>query len=182
MILYMYVMSQFNCELVLVVVVDFFCKFLFWLQFCNLVMFVVFLCSLFIIGLWVQVLVGYGEVLIGFIFVVSLWLWFILLFVNFVEVLVEGCGKVQVDVLCSLCKDVLVKKLVVLQCDVVVILMFLVDLCVGDVVLVQVGDILLGDGEVIVGVVSVNESVIIGEFVLVICEVGGDCSVVIGGI
>lgn len=59
--------------------------------------------------------------------------------------------------------------------------MFVVELWKGDIVLVKVGDIIFCDGEVIEGGVLVDESVIIGEFVFVICEFGGDFVFVIGG-
>lgn len=79
--------SQFNRELVLAAVADSFRKLSPRLQFRNPVMFVVFLCSLFTTGLWVQALMGHGEAPTGFIFAVSLWLWFTLLFANFAEAL-----------------------------------------------------------------------------------------------
>ena len=173
--------SQFNRELVLAAVADSFRKLSPRLQFRNPVMFVVFLCSLFTTGLWVQALMGHGEAPTGFIFAVSLWLWFTLLFANFAEALAEGRGKAQADALRSSRKDVLAKKLAAPQRDAAVTLMSSADLRAGDVVLVQAGDILPGDGEAIVGAASVNESAITGESAPVIREAGGDRSAVTGG-
>ncbi|WP_431636646.1 potassium-transporting ATPase subunit KdpB [Dyella sp. KULCS107] len=173
--------SQFNRELVLAAVADSFRKLSPRLQFRNPVMFVVFLCSLFTTGLWVQALAGHGEAPTGFIFAVSLWLWFTLLFANFAEALAEGRGKAQADALRSSRKDVLAKKLAAPQRDAAVTLMSSADLRAGDVVLVQAGDILPGDGEAIVGAASVNESAITGESAPVIREAGGDRSAVTGG-
>ncbi|MGN6236726.1 potassium-transporting ATPase subunit KdpB [Dyella sp.] len=173
--------SQFNRELVLAAVADSFRKLSPRLQFRNPVMFVVFLCSLFTTGLWVQALAGHGEAPTGFIFAVSLWLWFTLLFANFAEALAEGRGKAQADALRSSRKDVLAKKLAAPQRDATVTLMSSADLRAGDVVLVQAGDILPGDGEAIVGAASVNESAITGESAPVIREAGGDRSAVTGG-
>jgi K+-transporting ATPase ATPase B chain len=173
--------SQFNRELVLAAVADSFRKLSPRLQFRNPVMFVVFLCSLFTTGLWVQALTGHGEAPTAFIFWVSLWLWFTLLFANFAEALAEGRGKAQADALRSSRKDVLAKKLAAPQRDAAVTLMSSADLRAGDVVLVQAGDILPGDGEAIVGAASVNESAITGESAPVIREAGGDRSAVTGG-
>ncbi len=173
--------SQFNRELVLAAVADSFRKLSPRLQFRNPVMFVVFLCSLFTTGLWVQALTGHGEAPTAFIFWVSLWLWFTLLFANFAEALAEGRGKAQADALRSSRRDVLAKKLAAPQRDAAVTLMSSADLRAGDVVLVQAGDILPGDGEAIVGAASVNESAITGESAPVIREAGGDRSAVTGG-
>lgn len=173
--------SQFNRELVLAAVADSFRKLSPRLQFRNPVMFVVFLCSLFTTGLWVQALTGHGEAPTGFIFAVSLWLWFTLLFANFAEALAEGRGKAQADALRSSRKDVMARKLAAPQRDAAVTLMSSADLRAGDVVLVQAGDVLPGDGEAIVGAASVNESAITGESAPVIREAGGDRSAVTGG-
>src|SRR5580698_8564513 len=81
------------------------------LQFRNPVMFVVFVCSVLTSLLWVQALTGHGEAPTGFIFWVSVWLWFTLLFANFAEALAEGRGKAQAASLRSSRKDVVAKKL-----------------------------------------------------------------------
>ena len=75
------------------------------LQFKNPVMFVVLVCSVLTTLLWAQALAGHGEAPTGFIFWVSLWLWFTLLFANFAEALAEGRGKAQADALRGSRKD-----------------------------------------------------------------------------
>lgn len=172
---------MFDLVLLCLVIVDLFKKFMLCMQFCNLVMFCVYVGSILIMILWIVVFVGQVEVFVGFIFVVMLWLWFMVLFVNFVEVFVEGCLKVQVVLLCSVKKDVMVKKFNELYLKLLICIMIVFDLCKGDVVFVEIGDVILVDGEVVDGVVLVDELVIIGEFVLVICELGGDFLLVMGG-
>src|SRR5512142_2303663 len=81
------------------------------LQFRNPVMFVVFVCSVLTTLLWVQALAGHGEAPTSFIFWVTLWLWFTLLFANFAEALAEGRGKAQAAALRSSRKDVVAKRL-----------------------------------------------------------------------
>src|SRR6185437_11140296 len=97
--------SGFSRELVLTAIADSFRKLSPRLQFRNPVMFVVFVCSVLTSLLWVQALAGHGEAPTGFIFWVSLWLWFTLLFANFAEALAEGRGKAQADTLSSSRKD-----------------------------------------------------------------------------
>src|SRR6185503_16056150 len=99
--------SGFSRELVLAAMADSFRKLSPRLQFRNPVMFVVFVCSGLTTLLWVQALAGRGEAPTGFIFWVSLWLWF----ANFAEALAEGRGKAQADALRSSRKDVIAKKL-----------------------------------------------------------------------
>ena len=103
--------SSFNRELILKAVADAFRKLSPRMQFRNPVMFVVFVCSVLTTALWVQALAGHGEAPTGFIFWISLWLWFTLLFANFAEALAEGRGKAQADALRSSRKDVVAKKL-----------------------------------------------------------------------
>src|SRR6185295_8409833 len=75
-------------------------------QFRNPVMFVVFVCSIFTTGLWLQALKGHGEAPAGFILAISLWLWFTLLFANFAEAIAEGRGKAQADTLRKARRDI----------------------------------------------------------------------------
>ncbi|MEW5835900.1 MAG: potassium-transporting ATPase subunit KdpB [Pseudomonadota bacterium] len=172
---------RFDRELVLAAVADAFRKLSPRLQFRNPVMFVVFLCSLLTTGLWLQALTGHGEAPTGFIFWVSLWLWFTLLFANFAEALAEGRGKAQANALRSTRRAVPAKKLAAPQRGAAVTVMSSADLRAGDVVLVEAGDILPGDGEAIAGAASVNEAAITGESAPVIREAGGDRSAVTGG-
>ena len=77
----------------------------------NPVMFVVEVGSVLTTGLWVQALVGTGEAPAGFIFAISVWLWFTVLFANFAEAMAEGRGKAQADSLRKARKDIQAKQL-----------------------------------------------------------------------
>ena len=88
---------SFDRELILKAVADSFRKLSPRQQFRNPVMFVVFVCSVLTTVLWAQALAGHGEAPTGFIFWVTVWLWFTLLFANFAEALAEGRGKAQAD-------------------------------------------------------------------------------------
>jgi len=175
------VASSFQRELVLKAVADSFRKLSPRMQFRNPVMFVVFVCSVLTSLLWVQALAGHGEAPIAFIFWVSLWLWFTLLFANFAEALAEGRGKAQADALRGSRKDVLAKNLTSADRNASIVFTPSTELRIGHHVLVEAGDILPGDGEAVVGAASVNESAITGESAPVIREAGGDRSAVTGG-
>ena len=151
------------------------------LQFRNPVMFVVFVCSVLTTLLWVQALTGHGEAPTGFIFWVSIWLWFTLLFANFAEALAEGRGKAQAAALRSTRKDVIAKKLAEPKRDAAVVFTPSSELRTGHYVLVEANEQVPGDGEVVVGAASVDESAITGESAPVIRESGGDRSAVTGG-
>jgi K+-transporting ATPase ATPase B chain len=116
---------------------------------------------------------------------IAAWLWFTVLFANFAEAVAEGRGKAQADALRKTRTDTTAKRLVGPEGksglrDVSERVSAL-DLRTGDVVLVEAGDLVPGDGEVIEGVASVNESAITGESAPVIREAGGDRSAVTGG-
>ncbi len=125
---------------------------------------------------------------------IAAWLWFTVLFANFAEAMAEGRGKAQADALKATRQNVAAKKLLydignlTIRPD----FLYLVkqgeatyvsapDLRMGDIVLVEAGDQVPGDGEVIAGVASVDESAITGESAPVIRESGGDRSSVTGG-
>ncbi|WP_448103069.1 potassium-transporting ATPase subunit KdpB [Luteibacter jiangsuensis] len=150
-------------------------------QFRNPVMFVVFVCSVLTTLLWMQALAGHGEAPTGFIFWVTLWLWFTLLFANFAEALAEGRGKAQADALRGSRRDVAAKKLTAPRHDAQIVFTPSSELRSGHHVLVEAGDIVPGDGEIVVGAASVDESAITGESAPVIREAGGDRSAVTGG-
>jgi K+-transporting ATPase ATPase B chain len=173
--------SSFSRELVLKAVADSFRKLSPRLQFRNPVMFVVLVCSVLTTALWLQALAGHGEAPTGFIFWVSLWLWFTLLFANFAEALAEGRGKAQADALRSSRKDVLAKKLASPDRAAAITYVPSSELRSGHHVLVKAGEQIPGDGEVVAGAASVNESAITGESAPVIRESGGDRSAVTGG-
>ncbi|HEX4750653.1 MAG TPA: potassium-transporting ATPase subunit KdpB [Bryobacteraceae bacterium] len=113
----------------------------------------------------------------GFYLQIDIWLWFTVLFANFAEAMAEGRGKAQADALRKTKTDTVAKRLK----DNVVQRMSASDLRRGDVVICEPGDIIPGDGEVIEGIASVDESVITGESAPVIRESGGDRSAVTGG-
>ncbi|EIM01064.1 potassium-transporting ATPase subunit KdpB [Rhodanobacter sp. 115] len=171
----------FDRELVLKAAADAFRKLSPRLQFRNPVMFVVFVCSVLTTLLWLQALAGHGEAPTGFIFLVSLWLWFTLLFANFAEALAEGRGKAQADTLRSSRKDVIAKKLAAADRHAAITFVPSSELRTGHHVLVEPGEQIPGDGEVVVGAASVDESAITGESAPVIRESGGDRSAVTGG-
>ena len=110
---------------------------------------------------------------------IILWLWFTVLFANFAEAIAEGRGKAQADSLRRTRTETMAKRLKGTGRDFETIPGN--DLKVGDVVLVEAGDIIPSDGEVILGVASVNEAAITGESAPVIRESGGDRSAVTGG-
>ncbi|SDL91999.1 K+-transporting ATPase ATPase B chain [Oryzisolibacter propanilivorax] len=157
-------------------------------QWRNPVMFVVYLGSILTSVLYLQALSGRGEAPAGFILAIALWLWFTVLFANFAEALAEGRSKAQAASLRGLKKKTWAKKLAgaephraqgrealrftPVEADL---------LRRGDLVLVEAGDLVPADGEVVEGVASVDESAITGESAPVIRESGGDFCAVTGG-
>jgi K+-transporting ATPase ATPase B chain len=115
---------------------------------------------------------------IGFTFQITLWLWFTVLFANFAEAMAEGRGKAQADTLRKTKTETMAKRLKNGKKYETVAATLLRR---GDVVLVEHGDIIPGDGDVIEGIASVDESAITGESAPVIRESGGDRSAVTGG-
>ncbi|WP_081601791.1 potassium-transporting ATPase subunit KdpB [Paraburkholderia kururiensis] len=147
----------------------------------NPVMFCVYVGSVLTTILWIAALGGEAEAPAGFILAVALWLWFTVLFANFAEALAEGRSKAQAASLRQAKKDVMAKKLNEPHPKAPVRITTATDLRKGDVVLVEAGDVIPADGEVIEGVASVDESAITGESAPVIRESGGDFSSVTGG-
>jgi len=150
-------------------------------QWRNPVMFVVYIGSLLTTVLWVQALAGHGEAPAWFIFNITLWLWFTVLFANLAEALAEGRSKAQAAALRGLKQTVWAQRLADpsdrqrstrVRAD---------ELRRADVVLIEAGDYVPADGEVIQGAASVDESAITGESAPVIRESGGDFSAVTGG-
>jgi len=159
-------------------------------QWRNPVMFVVYIGSWLTTGLAVQALTGQGEAPAAFIVTIALWLWFTVLFANFAEALAEGRSKAQAASLRGMKRKTIAKKLDEprdvsssrreyhgsswhpIEAD---------ELRKGAVVLVEAGDTIPLDGEVIEGVASVDESAITGESAPVIRESGGDFASVTGG-
>jgi K+-transporting ATPase ATPase B chain len=121
-----------------------------------------------------------GGANLGFTFQIVLWLWFTVLFANFAEAIAEGRGKAQADSLRRQRTETQAKLLRVANAKDYQLVPG-TSLKVGDIVLVEAGDIIPSDGEVIEGVASVNEAAITGESAPVIREAGGDRSAVTGG-
>ncbi|WP_446812029.1 potassium-transporting ATPase subunit KdpB [Methylomonas sp. 2BW1-5-20] len=150
-------------------------------QWKNPVMFVVYLGSLLTTVLWLQALNGESEESAGFILSITLWLWFTVLFANFAEAVAEGRSKAQAAFLRSAKRDIAAKKLDEPKYGSNYSKVEGSSLRKGDVVLIEAGDFVPGDGDVIEGVASVDESAITGESAPVIRESGGDFSSVTGG-
>ncbi len=117
----------------------------------------------------------------GFVGSVSIWLWLTVLFANFAEAVAEGRGKAQAESLRRTRRDVVAHRLREPRPDSACDEVASSDLSAGDLVLVRAGDVIPGDGEVVEGVASVDESAITGESAPVIRESGGDRSSVTGG-
>ena len=147
----------------------------------NPVMFVVFVCSIATTLLWVQALFGHGEAPAGFILGVGIWLWFTLLFANFAEAIAEGRGKAQANALRGARKEVLALKLAGPHRDAQIVHTTASELRAGDFVLVDANNVIPGDGEVVEGAATVDESAITGESAPVVRESGGDRNSVTGG-
>jgi len=148
----------------------------------NPVMFVVEVGSAFTTLLGVHALLTErGEAPAGFILGVSAWLWLTVLFANFAEAMAEGRGKAQADALRAARRDIVAKLLAEPRRGAPWVRVPSVQLGKGAVVLVEAGDMIPADGEVIEGIASVNESAVTGESAPVIRESGGDRSSVTGG-
>ena len=145
----------------------------------NPVMFVVEVVTVLTTIIFVRdIATGGGN--LGFTFQIIVWLWFTVFFANFAEAVAEGRGKAQADALRKARTETQAKLLSGPNRKDFQLVPG-TKLKVGDVVLVEAGDIIPSDGEVIEGVASVNESAITGESAPVIRELGGDRSAVTGG-
>jgi potassium-transporting ATPase ATP-binding subunit len=173
--------SLFDATIVRQAIVDAFRKLTPRRQVRNPVMFVVYVGSILTTLLWVQALVGTGEAPGWFIFWVSVWLWFTVLFANFAEAMAEGRGKAQAASLRRARRDLQAKRLSRPERHARFEHVSASSLRKGQHVLVEAGDFIPADGTVVEGVASVNESAITGESAPVIRESGGDRSSVTGG-
>ncbi len=153
----------------------------------NPVMFVVEVGAVLTTVLFVQALLGSGEAPIGFIGAVTFWLWLTVLFANFSQALAEGRGKARAEALRKTRKETQAKRLkgtaeewgVSHKIDYELVAS--TSLCKRDLFLVESGDLIPADGEVVAGVALVDESAVTGESAPVIRESGGDRSAVTGG-
>ncbi len=150
----------------------------------NPVMFVVYVGSILTSVLFVHALIGHDTAQAPFILGVTLWLWFTVLFANFAEALSESRNRAQAAALRRSRRDITAKKLeseTYTPANPAFQPVSAASLRKGDAVLVEAGDFVPGDGEVVEGVASVDESAITGESAPVIREAGGDFSSVTGG-
>ncbi|MEP7133912.1 MAG: potassium-transporting ATPase subunit KdpB [Chloroflexota bacterium] len=152
----------------------------------NPVMFVVEVGSVLTTVLWIQALGGKGEAPTGFIGAIALWLWFTVLFANFSEAVAEGRGKAQAESLRKARQDTPAKKLrseakEIESARSKIETVSSTALRKNDFFLVETGDILPADGEIVAGIASVDESAVTGESAPVVREAGGDRSAVTGG-
>ncbi len=150
-------------------------------QITNPVMFTVYIASLLTTGLFFHALFYESAHSPFFILHIALWLWGTLLFANFAEAMAEGRGKAQAQTLRKSRQEIIAKKLAAPTRQAKISTVPSTQLTIDDIVLVESGDYIPGDGEVIEGVALVNESAITGESAPVIRESGGDRSAVTGG-
>jgi len=150
-------------------------------QWRNPVMFVVYIGSILTTVIWLAILAKQTDGSAAFTGSIALWLWFTVLFANFAEALAEGRSKAQAESLRGTKKTSWAKKLAAPRRDGATEKVSAESLRKGDVVLVEAGDTIPCDGEVLEGGASVDESAITGESAPVIRESGGDFSSVTGG-
>jgi K+-transporting ATPase ATPase B chain len=147
----------------------------------NPVIFVTEMVSLVVTGFFIRDLIT-QETSPLFSGQIAFWLWFTVLFANFAEAVAEGRGKAQAETLRRSRSDTRAKRYVdAKNLKGATATVNATDLRVDDVVLVEAGDIIPGDGDIIEGLASVNESAVTGESAPVIREAGGDRSAVTGG-
>ena len=150
-------------------------------QWRNPVMFVVYLGSILTTVLGVQALRGHADAPAGFVWAIAGWLWFTVLFANAAEALAEGRGKAQAEALRAAKKRVHAKVLREPRRDSLWHIAGSDEITAGTYVMVEAGEVIPADGEVVEGVASIDESAITGESAPVIRESGGDFSSVTGG-
>lgn len=147
----------------------------------NPVMFLVYVSAILTTGLWIFSLFGLKDAPSSYTLAIAIILWFTCLFANFAEAIAEGRGKAQADSLRAAKKDVEAYRIASIDRKDQITTVSSSILKKGDLVLVKAGQQIPGDGEVIEGAASVDESAITGESAPVIREAGGDRSAVTGG-
>ena len=149
----------------------------------NPVMFLVFVSAILTTLLWMASLFGIkdADASSGYILAIAVILWLTCLFANFAEAISEGRGKAQADSLRASRKDVEAHKIPSAAEKETITAIPSAQLRKGDIVIVRTGEQIPGDGDVIEGAASVDESAITGESAPVIREAGGDRSAVTGG-
>ena len=147
----------------------------------NPVMLLVYISAILTSGLWIVSLFGLKDASSGYTLAIAVILWFTCIFANFAEAIAEGRGKAQADALRASKKDVEAHKIPSADKKKQITAVSSALLKKGDIVIVKAGEQIPGDGEVIEGAASVDESAITGESAPVIREAGGDRSAVTGG-
>ncbi|MEI3027095.1 MAG: potassium-transporting ATPase subunit KdpB [Ruminococcus sp.] len=147
----------------------------------NPVMLLVYISAILTSGLWIVSLFGLKDASSGYTLAIAVILWFTCIFANFAEAIAEGRGKAQADALRASKKDVETHKIPSADKKEQITAVSSALLKKGDIVIVKAGEQIPGDGEVIEGAASVDESAITGESAPVIREAGGDRSAVTGG-
>ena len=147
----------------------------------NPVMLLVYISAILTSGLWIVSLFGLKDASSGYTLAIAVILWFTCIFANFAEAIAEGRGKAQADALRASKKDVEAHKIPSADKKEQITVVSSALLKKGDIVIVKAGEQIPGDGEVIEGAASVDESAITGESAPVIHEAGGDRSAVTGG-
>lgn len=147
----------------------------------NPVMLLVYISAILTSGLWIVSLFGLKDASSGYTLAIAVILWFTCIFANFAEAIAEGRGKAQADALRASKKDVEAHKIPSADKKEQITAVSSALLKKGDIVIVKAGEQIPGDGEVIEGAASVDESTITGESAPVIREAGGDRSAVTGG-
>lgn len=147
----------------------------------NPVMLLVYISAILTSGLWIVSLFGLKDASSGYTLAIAVILWFTCIFANFAEAIAEGRGKAQADALRASKKDVEAHKIPSAEKKEQITAVSSALLKKGDIVIVKAGEQIPGDGEVIEGAASVDESAITGESAPVIREAGGDRSAVTGG-
>ena len=169
--------TSFSSEMLVEAAKDAFIKLNPRTQFRNPVMFIVVMGALLTTGLTLRDIISGAAVNLIFPVQITVWLWFTVLFANFAEAIAEGRGKAQAKALRGTRSQTKAKKLdgdKTTQVDAT-------ELRKDDIVLVEAGDIIPSDGEIVEGMASVDESAVTGESAPVIRESGGDKSSVTGG-
>lgn len=147
----------------------------------NPVMLLVYLSAILTSILWIISLFGISDAPSGYTFSIAIILWFTCLFANFAEAIAEGRGKAQADALRASRKDVTAHQIPSPEQKNAVTEISSALLKKGNLVIIDAGELIPADGEVIEGAASVDESAITGESAPVIREAGGDRSAVTGG-
>ena len=170
-----------NKKMVMRAIKDAFMKLAPKTQIKNPVMFLVFVSAVMTTVLFIAALFGIKDAAWGYILGIAVILWFTVLFANFAEAIAEGRGKAQADSLRAAKRDVEAHKIPSLDQKEQITRVASTNLVKGDIVIVKAGESIPGDGEVIEGAASVDESAITGESAPVVREAGGDRSAVTGG-